>query len=168
MSWGEAMALCQQLTVAERQAGRLPEGYEYRLPTEAEWEYAARAGNTPQNYKEKMDRIAWYDNNGDDITHDVAGKKANAWGFSDMAGNVAEWCYDYYQENPGTDEVTDWAVLDPNPDDRKGGNRMIRGGSWINVAPRCEPSYRVADDPNNVLSYVGFRVALAPVAKKTD
>lgn len=166
VSWLEAMAFCQQLTVSEREGGRLPEGYEYRLPTEAEWEYAARAG-TVQNYTEKLDRIAWYDDNASDITHDVGGKKANAWGFRDMAGNVAEWCYDFYQEL-GSNEVTDWAVLDANPDDRKGRNRIIRGGSWINVGPRCEPSYRVADDPNNVLSYVGFRVALAPVVKKSD
>lgn len=165
VSWLEATAFCQQLTVSEREAGRLPEGYEYRLPTEAEWEYAARAGS-PGDYVEKMDRIAWCDDNADDITHDVGGKKANAWGFRDMAGNVAEWCYDFYQEDLGRGEVTDWAVLDRNPDDRKGGNRIIRGGSWINVAPRCQPSYRVADDPNNVLSYVGFRVALAPVVKK--
>jgi formylglycine-generating enzyme required for sulfatase activity len=160
VSWVDAMNFCRSLTVSERAAGRVPAGYEYRLPTEAEWEYAARAGIVG-DYPEKLGKLAWFDDNSDDITHDVAGKKANAWGLRDMAGNVAEWCYDRFQ--PLDDqESTDWAVLDPDPDDRKSANRIIRGGSWLNVASRCQPSYRVSDDQGNTLNYLGFRVVLAP------
>lgn len=162
VSWFDATDFCRRLTISERSANRLPPGYEYRLPTEAEWEYACRAGSSGDYYAPELGRIAWYDKNSSEITHDVAGKKANAWGLHDMSGNVAEWCFDW--SSALTEErYTDRAVLDADPDDRKGAVRMIRGGSWLNVPPRCQSAARIADDPNNALSYVGFRIALAPV-----
>ncbi|HVU25643.1 MAG TPA: formylglycine-generating enzyme family protein [Opitutus sp.] len=159
VSWFAAMEFCNRLTAAERDSGNLPPGFVYRLPTEAEWEYAARAGVTGY-YPVSLERIAWYDADSHDSTHDVGGKKANAWGLRDMAGNVAEWCFDWYRELDA-DDSTDWVVLDPDPDSRAP-TRVIHGGSWLTVAPRCQPGYRSSDDPNNTVSYVGFRIALAP------
>jgi len=160
VSWAQATEYCRRLNASEGAAGRLPPGYEYRLPTEAEWEYAARAG-VDGDYRDGLPKIGWFDENSHDITHEVGEKRVNAWGFVDMAGNVAEWCYDWFQELDN-EETTDWAVLDPDPEELSGATRVIRGGSWLAVAPRCQPSYRLSDDPGNTLSYVGFRLALAP------
>jgi formylglycine-generating enzyme required for sulfatase activity len=89
VSWDDAMAFCKKLTERERTAGRLPAGYIYTLPTEAQWEYACRAG-TIGRYAGDLDAMAWYDENSSRKTHPVGSKKANGWGLSDMHGNVWE------------------------------------------------------------------------------
>jgi len=139
----------------------------YRLPTEAEWEYAARAGTTTafyngditQEYSDpidpNLDAIGWYGGNSGSTTHPVAQKQPNAWGLYDMSGNVWEWCQDWYGAYP------DNASVDPGgPSDAS--LRVIRGGSWFNYARDCRSALRNYDYPSARRSSVGFRLALSP------
>ncbi|MBW3596043.1 MAG: formylglycine-generating enzyme family protein [Planctomycetes bacterium] len=89
--WDQANEYCQKLTKLDREAGVLPDDWEYRLPTEAEWEYACRAGSSEPRHGEPQD-VAWYQDNADGKPHAVGQKAPNAWGFHDMLGNVWEWC----------------------------------------------------------------------------
>jgi len=106
ITWEDAMAFCQKLTERERAAQRLPNGYIYSLPSEAQREYASRSGTT-DDHIEKLESVAWYNENSSDAmhpfgtTHSVATKLPNKWGFYDMQGNVMEWCRDYYDTYPG-------------------------------------------------------------------
>jgi hypothetical protein len=120
-----------------------------RLPTEAEWEYAARAGTTASRYG-ALDEIAWYNGNSGGETHDVGGKKANAWGLHDMLGNVLEWVEDFFGEYPAE------AVTDPQGPGT-GTSRVLRGGSW-NYNPRyARASYRFRYAPDVQNYSFGFR-----------
>ena len=154
VSWDNAMEFCRKLTERERQAGLLPEGYEYTLPTEAQWEYACRAGTTG-DYAGNLDEMAWYSSNSGSATHPVGQKQPNAWGLYDVHGNVREWCRDWRGSYPGG------SVADPvGP--ASGEARVLRGGDWISDAGSCRSGLRGgmlwgAPDIN-----VGFRVALAP------
>ena len=122
VSWDDAVLYCQKLTERERAAGRITAQQAYRLPTEAEWEYAARAGMTGARHRE-LDAIAWWIGNSSNKTHAVKQKAANAWGLHDMIGNVWEWCSDWYGEYP-TGRVTD--PSGPG----SGSFRVFRGGTW--------------------------------------
>jgi formylglycine-generating enzyme required for sulfatase activity len=155
VSWEEAVEYCRKLTAQERAVGSLPEGWEWRLPTEAEWEYAARAGTTGARYGE-MDAIAWYGGNSGNTTHAVKGKQANAWGLYDMMGNVWEWCSDWSGAYP-TGSVTD--PTGPS----SGSLRVVRGGSWVNVARSARSADRDRNDPGDRGSSLGFRPALSAV-----
>jgi len=154
ISWDEAMQFCRKLTERERQAGRLPEGYEYTLPTEAQWEYACRAGTTG-DYAGNLDAMAWYYQNGGSTTHPVGQKQANAWGLYDMHGNVWGWCRDWYGNYPGS------SVRDPTGPS-SGSFRVLRGGGWGSVAGYCRSAVRNWFDPGLRWSGLGFRLALAP------
>jgi formylglycine-generating enzyme required for sulfatase activity len=156
VSWRDAMAFCQKLTERERAAGRLPEGYAYTLPTEAQWEYAYRAGATGA-YPGDPDSTSWYDRNSDGTTHPVAQKRANPWGFYDMAGNVVEWCLDWYGDYPGG------SVTDPSGPAR-GYYRMARGGSWRTDARLGRCAARSGGSEGRLDYTMGFRLALSAVA----
>ena len=121
----------------------------YRLPTEAEWEYAARAGSAGATYG-GLDEIAWHDGNSERKPHAVGGKKANAWGLYDMIGNVWEWTFDWYGSFP-RGSTTD-PVGPPS-----GSNRVFRGGGWYNFAGYCRAAIRVGDRPSFRGNYLGFR-----------
>jgi hypothetical protein len=121
-SWIDAMEFCRMLTARERAAGRLPEGYAFTLPTEAQWEYACRAGTTGA-YAGNPEAMAWHKNNSGETTHPVGTKQPNAWGFHDMYGNVLEWCLDWYGDYQRGDQT------DPAGPD-SGYFRIARGGSW--------------------------------------
>ncbi|MET7394926.1 formylglycine-generating enzyme family protein [Dactylosporangium sp. NPDC005572] len=112
----------------------------YRLPTEAEWEHACRAGTTGPHYG-PLDEIAWYRGNSQERIHDVGGKRPNPWGLHDMLGNVWDWCWDIYDA-----EVY-------------GTYRVLRGGGWFDEPWSCRASVRRRSHPNLQLDDVGFRIA---------
>ena len=133
-------------------------GNNFRLPTEAEWEYAARGGKKSHGYKysgsDNIDDVAWYAGNSGNETHDVGQKNPNELGIYDMSGNVWEWCSDWYfnkysrrsQKNPAGPE--------------KGNKKVFRGSCWYNDAKSCRVSNRHSNDPVYSLSYMGLRLVL--------
>jgi formylglycine-generating enzyme required for sulfatase activity len=124
----------------------------YRLPTEAEWEYACRAGTaTPYSSGNSIYNAGWYDDNGGKTTHAVGTKQANPWGLCDMHGNVFEWCWDWYGVY-GTAAQTDPA----GPS--SGTLRVRRGGSWNDSDRYIRSAFRIYNIPSNRSSYLGFRV----------
>lgn len=152
VSWWDAVSFCNKLS---RREGLAPayrldpdadsvewdasaEGY--RLPTEAEWEHACRAGTSDARYGQ-LDEIAWYRGNSSGRMHDVGGRKPNAWGFCDLLGNVWEWCWDVYDA-----EVY-------------GTYRVLRGGGWFDEHWSCRASVRRRSHPTFQIDDVGFRVA---------
>ncbi|MFZ9856168.1 MAG: formylglycine-generating enzyme family protein, partial [Limisphaerales bacterium] len=153
VSWNDAVLYCQKLTERERAAGRITAQQAYRLPTEAEWEYAARAGTTGIRYGE-LDAIAWWGGNSGGQTHPVKTKQANVWGLHDMLGNVWEWCGDWYGAYP-TGSVTD--PTGPS----SGSGRVCRGGGRDNGAGSARSAKRFRGDPGDRFSYLGFRPALS-------
>ena len=155
VSWEEAVEYCRKLTAKQRAEGILPGGWEWRLPTEAEWEYAARAGTTGPRYGE-LDAIGWYDGNSGSQTHPVSQKAANAWGLYDMLGNVWEWCSDWHGDYP-TGKVTD--PMGPS----SGSLRVFRGGSWLNDARSPRSATRNRFYPGFRYYDIGFRPALSSV-----
>lgn len=139
-----------------------------RLPTEAEWEYACRAGTSTRYYagdeESDLADVGWYHANSDGRTQPVGGKTANAWGLYDMHGNVFEWCQDWYAEYGKTLEVD---PVDPvGPDE--GAGRVNRGGGWGNDARYCRSAYRRRSWPENRDDYLGFRVARSPSGKTSE
>ncbi|MBF0246209.1 MAG: formylglycine-generating enzyme family protein [Planctomycetes bacterium] len=153
VSWDDAVAFCKKLTERERSAGLLPEGWRYSLPTEAQWEYAYRAGTTGP-YAGDLDAMAWYYSNSGNQTHPVGQKKPNAWGLYDMHGNVWEWCLDWYQ-----DDITSYTSDPYGP--ASGSNRVRRGGSWNYIAQYCRSAYRGSSTPSFWDYILGFRLVLA-------
>ena len=153
VSWDDAMAFCRKLTERERAAGRLPEGYSYTLPTEAQWEFACRAGTTG-DYAGKLDELGWYNGNSGNQSRPVATKQPNAWGLHDMHGNVWEWCLDWHGNYPGG------SVTDPTGA-ASGSYRVYRGGGWGLGAARCRSALRYGDSPGFRGGYLGFRLALS-------
>lgn len=160
VSWDDANNYCANLTSRERAAGRLPAEYAYRLPTEAEWEYACRAGTTTRfSYGDDLDytqlgKYAWWFDNSASKTHTVGGKQPNAWGLYDMHGNVCEWCLDWYGIYPSG------SVTDPKGSN-SGSYRMIRGGGWAYIGGGCRSAFRIFDQPGNGSNRLGFRPVLA-------
>lgn len=154
--WTSAMEFCQNLTASEKKKGRLPGGYVYSLPTEAQWEYACRAGDQGSPYS-KMGDMAWYNQQSGIATFKVGQKKANPWGLYDMQGNVQEWCLDWYAEYP-----TAALAIDPiGP--KAGTDRVNRGGSWKGGGRDCRPATRNHIIPTSGYNTLGFRLALVPV-----
>jgi formylglycine-generating enzyme required for sulfatase activity len=145
VSWKDAHAFCQWLSKKT--------GLNYRLPTEAEWEYACRAG-TKDNYYGDLDKIAWYEYNSNGCTHPVAEKIPNAFGLYDMLGNVWEWCADRYDKNYY--HVS--AAKNPTGP-LKGMHRVCRGGSWCSKPPRVCAAYRRNEPAFYRFYRLGFRVA---------
>jgi len=131
---------------------------QYSLPTEAEWEFAARGGVKSKNYtysgSNSVDDVAWVNDNSNNKTHAVGTKQANELGIYDMSGNVWEWCSDRYDENYYKNSPTQ---NPKGPND--GDTRVLRGGSWYYISSDCRVAYRIRGDPTNRDSYNGFRVA---------
>jgi hypothetical protein len=143
VSWDQAKEYCLKLTQLDRDEGVLGHDWEYRLPTEAEWEYACRAGSSEPRPGELPD-VAWYRDNADRTPHAVGQKTPNAWGFHDMLGNVWEWCEDCFFVSCC-----------------KTGCRSVRGGSCRSSARFCRSAQRWGFGPNSRSRYAGFRVLAA-------
>ncbi len=157
VSWNDAVEFCRRLSErpAEKAAGRV-----YRLPSEAEWEYACRAGSPGElasgDDAQQLGDYGWYAANGGGQTHAVGQKKPNAWGLYDMHGNAWEWCAAWYERYSGR------SLIDPTGPSQ-GTDRVFRGGSWNHAASYCRSANRTATG----LSFegfdflgIGFRVAM--------
>jgi formylglycine-generating enzyme required for sulfatase activity len=149
VSWNDATEYCKWLSQKT--------GKRYRLPTEAEWEYAARGGSSGRGYKyagsNAIDEVAWYTSNSGSKTHPVGQKKANELGLYDMSGNVWEWCQDWYGAYTSNAQT--------NPKGPTGASgRVSRGGCWQDFARDCRASRRANNTPSGRNGYLGFRLAL--------
>ncbi len=162
ISWRTARNFCTWLTGVEQAAGRLPKGYEYRLPTEAEWEYACRAGGDRAysfgDQVEALPKYAYGEINSDGKTHPVGELAANAWGLHDCHGNVWEWCNDWYGDIFAVGDTVDPAGPDADPDNRK----VARGGSYTSKPEDLQSSARYAYNYKKGRRNIGFRVVCAP------
>ena len=162
VSFVAASNYCARVTAREREQGRLPQGYEYRLPTEAEWEYACRAGSTQRFHfgskVEEGEAFAWTAENCEAATHPVGLKKPNAWGLHDMHGNVWEWCSDWFEPYPPR------PLTDPTGPASTGTNKykVFKGGGWNQDLQYGGASSRFMMSPSNGIHFVGFRIVLAP------
>jgi formylglycine-generating enzyme required for sulfatase activity len=146
VSWNDAKDFCQKLSALT--------GKTYRLPSEAEWEYACRAKTTGA-YAGNLDAMAWYSNNSGSETHPVGQKQANAFGLFDMHGNVWEWCEDHWQNsyNGAPTDGSAWVDISAT-----GSDRVDRGGGWGIVAVYCRSAYRISGAPGIRYGYLGFRL----------
>jgi formylglycine-generating enzyme required for sulfatase activity len=146
VTWNEVLEFMKRLD-------RLDRGFRHRLPSEAEWEYACRAGATGDFYGRPRDALMWYDRNSGHKTHCVGETRPNAWGLCDMLGNVWEWCQDrygmhYYAESPADD---------PRGPER-GERRVLRGGCIYDWSEQCRMPFRCSGLPDDKCDTVGFRV----------
>ena len=151
VSWDDIQGYIQKLNAQT--------GKQYRLPTEAEWEYAARGGNKSRNYtysgSDDINSVAWYGGNSGDKTHTVGGKQYNELGIYDMTGNVWEWCADWYGSYSSARAT--------NPKGPStGGDRLLRGGSFNNRAQDCRSALRGMLNPGSEYSNFGFRLVFSP------
>jgi formylglycine-generating enzyme required for sulfatase activity len=175
VSWDDAMEFCNKLNSREKANGHLPKGYAYTLPSEAQWEYACRAGTGAATFAGPLvmegrqaavlNDIAWYGANnavsyqGKKLGNSGAGprnageKKPNAWGLQDMPGNLWEWCRDWYAAYPGG-HITESGMP------ASGSGRVNRGGSWGSAAAAERSASRASNPPAEKSAYRGFRIAL--------
>ena len=184
VNWYECIAFCNELTkkvaeLGESQCVYSVEGHIYgtadavakkvpemdmskkgfRLPTEAEWEWAAKGGTEYKwagtNERSKLENYAWYRDNSNNQTHEVKKKQPNGYGLYDMSGNVWEWCWDWYSSSTPT------GGQDPTGA-ASGVNRVFRGGSWNRDADIAARAYRVYNDPDSRVYILGLRLVLRP------
>ena len=148
VSWEDTQGFIRKLNMREGRA-------RYRLPTEAEWEYACRAGSqTSYSFGDappQLDAYGWYADNSGEMTHPVGQRKPNTWGLYDMHGNVWEWVQDWYGA------YAPEPVTDPQGP-ASGSERVFRGGSWVNPAMGCRSAFRYRLAPGRRFDYLGFRL----------
>ncbi|MBI1763908.1 MAG: formylglycine-generating enzyme family protein, partial [Acidobacteria bacterium] len=152
VSWNDAQQFCQRLSQMT--------GKQFRLPTEAEWEYAARAGKTTEysfgDDEKLLDQYAWFSSNSGNQTHTVGQKQRNQFGLYDMYGNVWEWVQDVWHDNYEGAPVNGSAWLSGGDS----GRRVLRGGSWGYDADYCRSAFRVFNLPA-IVNDLGFRVVVS-------
>ena len=157
VSWNDCQTFLNKLN--NLLAGQLPGGRRFRLPTEAEWEYAARGGNrsgsTQYSGSSSIDNVAWYGSNSGDRTHPVKCKSPNELGLYDMSGNVFEWCDDWYSSDYYSNSPRN------NPQGpSSGSDRVRRGGCWVTYAQICRVADRLSSSPDIGSNGSGLRLAL--------
>ncbi|MDR0521696.1 MAG: formylglycine-generating enzyme family protein [Planctomycetaceae bacterium] len=181
VSWNDCQKYIEQLN------NNVPEGYKFALPTEAQWEYACRAGSKTAYYfgddNKQLGDYTWYHANSDKKTHEAGTKKANAWGLHDMHGNVWEWCSDWYGKYYGNsqleknltpagknlygedlpkEQLVVKTTVDPTGAS-SGLRRVFRGGSWLSGTEYCRSAYRdYYSVPGDSISILGLRLCLVP------
>ena len=165
VSYFDALEFCEKLTEVERKAGKLKADEEYRLATEAEWEYACRAGTTTAysfgDDEKQLGEYAWFNGNSENVdekyAHKFGLKKPNPWGLHDMHGNAWEWCSDWHDKklSGGVDPICPGG----------GSSRVLRGGGWRDRPGFCRSAYRSSIGPSFRNSSLGFRVARSQSAQ---
>ena len=164
------MAFCEQLNQLTK--GQLPKGYHFTLPTEAEWEYAARGGVKSRGYEysggNMLEKVGWFWLNAGGKPHPVKGKKVkmgNELGIYDMSGNVLEWCRDSCDIDAKNLVISAFAFSNgvEDPICRSGAGRVVRGGSWQSSHAICRTVYRFGYMSDDRKDNVGFRVVLSPI-----
>lgn len=164
LNWFDAVAYCDAMTKREQELGHLPEGVVYRLPTEAEWEYACRGGGTNLfsfgDDAGVADQFAWTLENSEGTTHPTGEKKPSPGGVYDIHGNVWEWCLDWFEKYP------EQSLTDPvGP--TSGKFKVFRGGGWNNAVEFARSRNRFMMSPSNGIYFVGMRIALGPTNQFT-
>jgi len=151
VNWEDAQKFCRELSALT--------GKTYQLPTEAQWEYAARGGKNRQKYKysgsDELDAVAWYKQNSNAKTNPVKQKRANELGLYDMSGNVWEWCSDYYGTYDSSKQNNPTGPF-------SGEDRVLRGGGFFNELQFCRVSHRAGEHPLTRYNFSGFRVVCLP------
>jgi formylglycine-generating enzyme required for sulfatase activity len=174
VTWNQAVEYCKRLTEVQQREGILTDGWEWRLPTEAEWEYATRAGTKTPRHGE-VNEVAWWENNSDSQTHPVGQKLPNAWGLYDTLGNVWEWCFDRYTPLGNGISAGDMTEIFQSGGDLGGTStssddpldpalssaRVVRGGSWDNGEYDCRSARRTKVPEALHYDNLGFRPILA-------
>lgn len=173
VNWYDAAEFCATLSELEKlkpyyrregEAVTPLEGTGYRLPTEAQWEFACRGGTTTKYWTGTTDqdlvRTGWFNLNSESHTHAVGELQANPFGLYDMHGNVEEWCQDHFEEYPET------LQMNPSVTSKTETRRVTRGGYWTFMWPFCRSSHRFARTPESWFNYTGFRVSLEVEAVK--
>lgn len=163
VNWHQGVQFCEQVQAV------LQSAQQFRLPTEAEWEYACRAGTSgafhdgspctkPTGRDPALERLGWFDENSNGSTQPVRQKKPNTWGLFDIHGNVWEWCRDGKRQYSAEPQV------DPVGSESSGAFRVLRGGSWYYFARLCRAAYRYALDPSDDWNDSGLRLSAGPGA----
>ena len=163
VNWHQSVQFCQQVQAV------LQSAQQFRLPTEAEWEYACRAGTSgafhdgsactdPFGRDPALERLGWFDGNSNRSSQPVRQKKPNGWGLFDMHGNVWEWCRDAPRQYSSEPQV------DPVGSETSGASRVLRGGCWDDLAGDCRAAFRNTNDPGDVWGYAGLRLSAGPGA----
>ena len=167
VDFDQVRAFCERLSEIEKNAGRLPVGWKYILPTESQWEYACRAGSEKAycfgDDESLLNEFAWWGEGAGDIrvidpkfsVHEVAQKKPNSWGLYDMHGNVIEWCDSIFRPRFQAG------------DERSGEFYSCRGGGWLSQAGQCRSAHRGGNIAKGGCADVGFRVALVKIDTET-
>lgn len=155
VSWFDCQAFVSELNIMLEE--QLPSGRKFRLPTEAEWEFAAIGGSKDKGCEfsgsHSIEKVAWYDGNSESTTHPVGKKSPNELGLYDMSGNVWEWCSDSFVLYPSKHQTN------PRVNQRWGSGRVLRGGSWYNNAQCCHVAFRNFNNPSCRNNYYGLRLA---------
>ena len=180
VNFAEAERFCQELTVAGRKAAVLPQGWEFRLPTEAQWEYACRAGTTTatsfgDKLSSKQANFKGKPYNGGEPgpslgrAAPVGSYPANAWGLHDMHGNTFEWCRDWFHlKLPGGTDPDLYSAKETATKNRDGGvSRARRGGCWVDDGWPCRSAFRVRFEPERRYDHIGFRVVAVQAGRPT-